>query len=125
MGGGEGGVELERVTVGGLGEGWFTEGKQDVAAVSPGEGRVLLGGERGLGHRERGLGLAGLTGEEAEAEQGGVVLWVGEEGFAVGLGGLEEVVLGVLEAGCFEGGWDRGEEGGGHAGLRVGRQTED
>ena len=47
-------------------------------------------------HVEGWLGLIGLVGEEAQTEEGRVILGVGEEDFAVGFGGVEEMVLGVV-----------------------------
>jgi len=66
------------------------------------------------------LELVGLVGEEAQTEEGRVILGVGEEDFAVGFGGVEEMVLGVVVAGsceCCRGGV--GERGGHADGLTV------
>jgi hypothetical protein len=57
---------------------------------------------------QSGLELVALAGEQAEAEERGLRLGVGLEGFAVGLGGVEEIAVGVEVAGGFEWCWGGG-----------------
>jgi hypothetical protein len=75
---------------------WWRPG-EGAAGVGPGDGARGAGGERGPGHVQGGgLELVALPGQKTEAEERGLRLRVGLEGFAVDLGGLEEVALGVV-----------------------------
>jgi hypothetical protein len=47
------------------------------------------------------LELVALAGDEAQAEQGGLRVRVGLQGVAVGFGGLEEIIPGVVATGGF------------------------
>jgi hypothetical protein len=102
VGGGGGWIEREGVMEGGLGLAEAMEGGKGVAVVCPRECEFWVSSERGLGHAQRGKSLVALAGDEAEAQKGELRWMAGVEGLAIGLGGLQEMALGVMTAGLFE-----------------------
>ena len=80
----------------------LVEGHQHIAVIGPREGRARAGSEGGLRHVEGRLELIALAGDETQAEQGGLGARIGLQCPAIGFGGVEEIVPGVVLAGCFQ-----------------------
>ena len=119
VGGGCRGIEGDRAAIGDFCGNCLADGSEEIAVVGPGNGVRGFCSDGGLCHAESRPELATLAGDEAQAEQSGLGVWIEIEDVAVGFGGLADIALGVVTASSGEktgrNRWDWcGESGHGH-----------